>query len=95
VVDYCTAHGIGFIPFSPLERGVLAQSGSGLVDIAKKLRATPGQVAIAWVLRRAPVMLPIPGTSKVAQVEENVAAAALVLSDADCAALDAIGKKGR
>jgi aryl-alcohol dehydrogenase-like predicted oxidoreductase len=95
VVDHCAAHGIGFIPFSPLERGVLAQSGSVLVDIANKLGATPGQVAIAWVLRRAPVMLPIPGTSKVAHLEENVAAAALALSDADYAALDALGKKGR
>ena len=88
----CTAHGIGFIPYSPLERGVLAQSGSILGEIAGRLHATPGQVALAWVLRRSPVMLPIPGTGKVAHLEENVGAASLHLSDADFAALDAQGR---
>lgn len=91
VVDYCAARGIGFIPYSPLERGVLAGSGSMLSEIAKRLGATPSQVALAWVLRRSKVMLPIPGTGKVAHLEENVAAATLPLSDADFTALSAQG----
>ena len=93
VVDYCTAHGIGFIPYSPLERGVLAQPGSILGEIAGRLHATPGQVALAWVLKRSRVMLPIPGTGKVAHLEENAAAAALHLSDTDFAALDTQGRE--
>ena len=92
VLDYCEAHGIGFIPYSPLERGVLARPGSILGQVAARLRATPGQVALAWVLRRSAVMLPIPGTGKVAHLEENVGAASLHLSDADFAALDAQGR---
>ena len=92
VVDYCTARGIGFIPYSPLERGVLTQPGSLLGLIATRLHATPSQVALAWVLRRSPVMLPIPGTGKVAHLEENAAAASLKLSDADFTALDAQGR---
>jgi aryl-alcohol dehydrogenase-like predicted oxidoreductase len=92
VLDYCAARGIGFIPYSPLERGVLARPGSALGEIAARLGATPGQVALAWVLRRSPVMLPIPGTSKVRHLEENVAAAGLRLSDEDFAALDTQGR---
>jgi aryl-alcohol dehydrogenase-like predicted oxidoreductase len=93
VLDYCAAHGIGFIPYSPLERGALARPGSMLGQVAERLHATPSQVAIAWVLRRSPVMLPIPGTGKVAHLEENVGAASLRLSDADFAALDAQGRE--
>jgi aryl-alcohol dehydrogenase-like predicted oxidoreductase len=93
VVDYCTARGIGFIPFAPLERGALSQSGSILTEIATRLGTTPSQVAVAWVLKRSPVMLPIPGTGKVSHLEENVSAAALKLSDADYAALDALGRE--
>ena len=67
-------------------------SGEGLKQIAARLNATPSQVALAWVLRRSPVMLPIPGTGKVRHLEENVAAAALTLSDEDFRALDALGR---
>ena len=75
-----------------MERGVLAQSGSILGEIAGRLRATPGQVALAWVLKRSSVMLPIPGTGKVAHLEENAEAANLHLSEADYAALDTQGR---
>jgi pyridoxine 4-dehydrogenase len=91
LLDYCTTHGIGFIPYSPLERGALTQPGSILDQVAQRMRVTPGQVALAWVLRRSKVMLPIPGTCKVAHLDENVAAAGLPLSDADFAALDKQG----
>jgi aryl-alcohol dehydrogenase-like predicted oxidoreductase len=83
VVDYCEANGIGFIPYYPLGDGALAQPGGALDRLAKAKGATPGQVALAWLLQRSPVMLPIPGTSKVAHLEENVAAAAVTLSDAE------------
>jgi pyridoxine 4-dehydrogenase len=88
VVDYCEAHGIGFIPYYPLGDGDLARPGGVLDTLAKAKGATPGQVALAWLLKRSPVILPIPGTSKVAHLEENMAAAALTLSDAEFAALD-------
>ena len=93
VVDHCASRGIGFIPYSPLERGVLSRPGSILSQIAERLHATPSQVALAWVLRRSNVMLPIPGTSKVAHLEENLVAAGLQLSNADYAALDAQGRE--
>jgi len=92
VLDYCQAHGIGFIPWFPLAAGDLARPGSLLDSIARKHNAAPSQVALAWVLKRSPVMLPIPGTSKVAHVEENVAAVGITLSDDDFAALDAEGR---
>jgi pyridoxine 4-dehydrogenase len=88
VLEYCGQHNIGFIPWFPLAAGDLAKPGSVLDTIAKKLGATPSQVALAWTLKRSPAMLPIPGTSRVDHLEENVAAAALELSDADFAELD-------
>lgn len=88
VLDHCTKHGIGFIPWFPLAAGNLAKPGSTLSSIAGKLGATPSQVALAWILKRSPVMLPIPGTSKPDHLAENVAAAALALSDQDFSALD-------
>ncbi len=88
VLDYCEAHGIGFIPWFPLAAGSLARPG-GLVDkIAKAKGATPGQIALAWLLKRSPVMLPIPGTSRVAHLEENVIGAAVTLSHGEFAELD-------
>jgi aryl-alcohol dehydrogenase-like predicted oxidoreductase len=81
VVDYCEREGIAFIPWFPLAAGPLAREGGPVARIANELGATPGQVALAWLLRRSPVMLPIPGTSKVAHLEENVAAASLELDD--------------
>jgi len=95
VLDYCAANNIGFIPWYPLAAGNLAKEGGVLDGIAKKHGATPGQIALAWVLKRSPVMLPIPGTSKVAHLEENVAAAGIVLSDDDFAALDREGSERR
>ncbi len=93
VLDHCTKAGIGFIPWFPLAAGALAQPGSVLSGIAGKLGATPSQVALAWVLKRSPVMLPIPGTSKPDHLVENVAAAALTLSEADVEALDREARK--
>jgi pyridoxine 4-dehydrogenase len=92
VLDHCEKKGIGFIPWFPLAAGELAGPGSVLAATAKAHGATPGQVALAWLLKRSPVMLPIPGTSKVAHLEENVAAAALTLSQAEFAALNKAGR---
>lgn len=89
VLDYCEASGIGFIPWFPLASGDLAKPG-GVVDrLAKSRGATPSQVALAWMLKRSPVMLPIPGTSRVTHLEENVAGASVILSDDEFAQLDA------
>ncbi|ANK84111.1 MULTISPECIES: aldo/keto reductase [Rhizobium] len=93
VLDYCAKHNIGFIPWYPLAAGDLAKSGSLLDTIAKKHNAAPSQIALAWVLKRSPVMLPIPGTSKVKHLEENVAAVDIALSDDEFSALDAEGRK--
>ena len=93
VLDYCEEHSIGFIPWFPLAAGALAAPGSVLTTIADRLGATPGQVAVAWLLQRAAVMLPIPGTSSPAHLRENVAGAALRLSDEDFTALDEAGRK--
>jgi pyridoxine 4-dehydrogenase len=93
VLRYCEAHGIGFIPWFPLAAGDLARPGSPLDAASKRHGATAGQVALAWMLRRSPVMLPIPGTSKVAHLEENAAAARITLSDVEVAALDDLPQK--
>ena len=87
LLDHATKHDIGFIPWFPLATGGLAKEGSALQQMAKRLGATPSQLALAWLLHRSPVMLPIPGTSKVKHLEENMAAAAITLSDADAEAL--------
>ena len=93
VLDYCTQQNIGFIPWFPLAAGDLARPGSILDTMAKKYGSHPSQIALAWVLMRSKAMLPIPGTSKVAHLEQNVAAADITLSDEDFAALDAEGRK--
>jgi pyridoxine 4-dehydrogenase len=80
VLDYCTDHGIGFIPWAPIARGALAAPGGPVDEVVRATGATPGQVSLAWLLAISPVVLPIPGTSKVAHLEENVGAAALTLS---------------
>src|SRR6266536_2526423 len=74
VLDYCTRENIGFIPFFPLATGDLAKSGGPLRRAAARLNAQPSQVALAWLLKKSPVMLPIPGTSNVKHLEENTAA---------------------
>jgi len=81
VLDYCTDSNIGFIPWYPLASGDLEAPGSLLDGIAKKHHVTPGAVALAWLLKRSSVMLPIPGTSKVKHLEDNVTAANVLLSD--------------
>lgn len=91
LLDAVTAQGIGFIPWFPLAAGPLADRTGPLQQLAAKHHATPSQLALAWLLQRSPVMLPIPGTSKVAHLEENVAAGQIALSDEDFEALAAAG----
>lgn len=93
VVEYCTKNKIAFIPWFPLASGELAKPGGVLEKLAKAHNATNSQVAIAWLLRRSPVMLPIPGTSKVKHVEENVAAAELRLSETEWQSLEEAAEK--
>lgn len=88
VLNYCEQQGIGFIPWYPLAAGELARPGSMLDGIAKEHRVGPSQIALAWILKRSPVMLPIPGTSKLKHLEENVAAVGIELSDREFAALN-------
>jgi aryl-alcohol dehydrogenase-like predicted oxidoreductase len=88
VLDHCEANGIGFIPWFPLAAGRLAEPGGAVAEIAEAHGATAGQIALAWLLARSPVMLPIPGTGSVEHLEENVAAAALELDDDELARLD-------
>ena len=87
VLDYCTANDIGFIPWYPLAVGKLAAGEGRLEQVAKRMNAAPSQIALAWLLARSPVMLPIPGTSKVPHLEENVRAAELRISADDVARL--------
>jgi len=93
VLDYCAAQGIGFIPWFPLAAGSLAKPGSALDGIAKRHGASPSQIALAWLLKRSPVMLPIPGTGKAKHLEENVAAVGITLTDAEFKELSALSKK--
>lgn len=95
VLDYCTEHGIGFIPWFPLASGQLIEAGNLLDATAARHNATRGQIALAWLLKRSPVMLPIPGTSKVKHLEQNMAAAAIALTDDEFAALDRAGRSQR
>jgi len=87
VLDYCTREGIAFLPWFPLKVGRLAQGDVRLREIAARHGATPAQIALAWLLHRSPVMLPIPGTSKVRHLEENAAAAGIELSGEELAQL--------
>ncbi|TNY37750.1 aldo/keto reductase [Thermomonospora catenispora] len=90
VLEHCEKHGIGFIPWFPLATGKLAASGGVLDDAAERHNATPAQIALAWLLHRSPVMLPIPGTSKVAHLEDNVAAATISLAPEEVDRLSAL-----
>jgi len=90
VLDYCEANGIGFIPWFPVGGGSYAKPGGELDAIATELGASTAQVALAWLLQRAEVMLPIPGTGSLAHLEENCAAASLTLSDAQLVTLNAL-----
>jgi pyridoxine 4-dehydrogenase len=93
VLEYCEDNGIGFIPWFPLAAGDLARPGGLLGRVARRYGATAGQIALTWILKRSPVILPIPGTSKRAHLEENVAAAEIALSDKDFAQLDAAARR--
>ncbi|MEB3284365.1 MAG: aldo/keto reductase [Candidatus Sericytochromatia bacterium] len=90
VLNRCEALGIGFIPWFPLAMGDLAKPGTPLDAVAQEAGASPSQVALAWLLARSPVMLPIPGTGSLAHLEENCAAAPVQLSAAQIQALDAL-----
>lgn len=92
VLDACERDGIGFIPWFPLATGDLAKPGSRLDQIARAHHAAPAQIALAWLLKRSPVMLPIPGTSSVAHLEENMAAARIELSDDEFNEIDGLAK---
>ncbi len=92
VVDYCTREGIAFIPWFPVAAGKLAQPGGKLDEAAKKHGVTVGQLSLAWLLHRSPVILPIPGTSSLEHLEENIAAGAVKLSDAEWAEVEAAVK---
>ena len=88
IIDTCARQGIGFIPWSPLAMGELARPGSALDHIAKQHNALPSQIALAWLLKRSTTMLPIPGTSSVKHLEENVTGATIKLSQDEFDAID-------
>ena len=90
VLDYCAKNRFGFIPWFPIAAGELAKPGGKLDTLARSKGATPSQIAIAWLLHRSPVMLPIPGTSSVEHLEENIDAAALSLTSDEMAELERI-----
>ncbi|AQS87858.1 aldo/keto reductase [Neoasaia chiangmaiensis NBRC 101099] len=92
VLDYCTKNGIGFIPWAPLAAGDLARPGTDLDKIARDRNADPGQIALAWLLKRSPVILPIPGTGSADHLEENVRAVDIELSDDEMKTLDTQGR---
>jgi pyridoxine 4-dehydrogenase len=89
VLDFCASHDIAFIPYRPLATGSLAGENSPLAELANHHRAAPAQLALAWLLKRSPVMLPIPGTSSVAHLEDNMLGAGIELTDAEFADLSA------
>ncbi|OMQ14610.1 oxidoreductase [Modestobacter sp. VKM Ac-2676] len=90
VLDYATAEGIAFIPWFPIATGDLAKPDSPVAAVAQELDATPSQVALAWLLAKSPVILPIPGTKSLDHLAENLGAAQLTLTDDEMARLDAI-----
>lgn len=92
VLDYCEREGIAFIPWFPLAAGRLTGKGTILDTIAADHGATSAQIALSWLLQRSPAILPIPGTSSIAHLEENVAAAGIVLSDEQFAQIDAASR---
>ena len=94
VLDVCVADGLGFLPWFPLATGNLARSGGELDEIARRHRATPAQVALAWLLGRWPVTLPIPGTSSPEHFRENLGAAELELEEEELAELDSLAPRG-
>jgi len=94
VLDYCEKNGIGFIPWRPIDGGNLEATSAEFKQIMDRHGASASQLALAWMLARSPVMLPIPGTGRVKHLEENIAAASITLSDEEFATLDRVGKGG-
>src|ERR1700748_2121717 len=92
VVEYCTKHKLAFIPWSPVAAGKLAKPGGKLDSAAKKHHATVSQLSLAWLLHRSPVILPIPGTSSIDHLEENIAAGSVTLSDAEWKDIESAAK---
>jgi pyridoxine 4-dehydrogenase len=90
VLQYCEEHGIGFIPWYPLAAGSLTQADSPLIKLANARGVSASQIALAWLLKRSPVMLPIPGTSNRPHLHDNVAAASIELTDAEFASLQSL-----
>jgi aryl-alcohol dehydrogenase-like predicted oxidoreductase len=90
LLEYCEEHGIGFIPWFRLATGKLSEPGGPLDELAREQDASPSQLALEWLLKRSPVMLPIPGTSSVQHVEENLAAVGIELTDEQFEALSAV-----
>ena len=95
VLEYCTKHNLAFIPWFPVAAGKLAQAGGVLDTMAKKHDATVSQLSLAWLLHRSPVMLPIPGTSSIAHLEENMKAADVSLSESEMAEIENAAKGGK
>jgi pyridoxine 4-dehydrogenase len=93
VLEFCEANGIGFVPWFPLSAGTLARPGSPLMQIATRHGAAASQIALAWLVRRSSVMLPIPGTSKRQHLRENVDALKIILTNAEYTELDALGTR--
>jgi pyridoxine 4-dehydrogenase len=94
VLEYCEKNNLAFIPWFPVAAGKLAQPGGKLDQLAKKHKATVSQISLAWLLHRSPVMLPIPGTSSVAHLEENLKAAEIKLSKAEMQEIeDVVGQR--
>jgi pyridoxine 4-dehydrogenase len=93
VVDYCQQHGLAFIPWFPVAAGKLAAEDGPLAGAAKRHGASIAQLSLAWLLHRSPVMLPIPGTSSVEHLEQNVAAAGLKLDDSEWREIETTAKK--
>jgi len=91
VLEYCTREDIAFIPWLPIASGQLSQAGGALATVAAELGATAAQISLAWLLHRSPVVIPIPGTSSLTHLEENVGAAELTLTDEQYATLTALG----
>lgn len=93
VLDHCSRKNIAFIPWFPLVAGDLARPGGILSQAATRLGATPSQVALAWLLHKSPVMLPIPGTSKLSHLEENVGAASIRLDESAIQQLETLSPR--
>jgi aryl-alcohol dehydrogenase-like predicted oxidoreductase len=92
MIDLCARQGIGFIPWSPLAFGELARSGGALDQIARRHNASPGQIALAWLLKRSSTMLPIPGTSSVNHLDEDMVGATIRLSQEEFDTIDQVSK---